>query len=273
MTKTSDVTKLQEIAKETRRRILEMITAAKSGHPGGSLSAVEILVTLFFDVLRHDPNNPKWPDRDRFILSKGHACPVLYTVMAETGYCPLDKLNDLRKLGSIYQGHPDVRFLPALEASTGSLGLGLSLGIGMALAARLNQSPSRTYVVLGDGEIQEGQIWEAAMFGSDHNLDNIVAIVDYNKIQLDGFVKDIMKLEPIDDKWKAFGWNVLDIDGHSIPALQQAFAQASATKGKPTVIIAQTIKGKGVSFMENNPKYHGVAPTTEELAKALQELA
>jgi transketolase len=273
MLKTSDPAELQEIAKRTRRYIIEMITAAKSGHPGGSLSAVEILVTLFFDVMRHDPNNPKWPDRDRFLLSKGHACPVLYSVMAEAGYTPIDELKNLRKLGSIYQGHPDVRFIPALEASTGSLGQGLSLGIGMSLSARLNGSPSRTYVVLGDGEIQEGQIWEAAMFGSYHKVDNVVAIVDYNKIQLDGFVKDIMDLEPLDDKWRSFGWHVIDIDGHSIPALQKAFAEAAATKGKPTAIIAQTIKGKGVSFMENNPKFHGMAPTNEEAAKALQELA
>lgn len=273
MDKTSNPTELADIAKQTRRYIIEMITSAKSGHPGGSLSAVEILVTLFFDVLRHDPGNPKWADRDRFILSKGHACPVLYAVMAECGYTPVDELKNLRKLGSIYQGHPDVRFIPALEASTGSLGEGLSLGIGMALAARLNQSPSRTYVVLGDGEIQEGQIWEAAMFAPDHGIDNLVVIVDYNKIQLDGFVKDILPLEPIDDKWRSFGWNVLDIDGHSIPALQDAFANAAATKGKPTVIIAQTIKGKGVSFMENNPKFHGTAPTDDEAKRALQELA
>ena len=273
MTKTSDVTQLQAIAKETRRHILEMITAAKSGHPGGSLSAVEILVTLYYDVLRHDPSNPKWPERDRFILSKGHACPVLYSVMAQCGYTPLDELNNLRKLGSIYQGHPDVRFIPSLEASTGSLGEGLSLALGMGLAARLNQSPSRTYVVLGDGEIQEGQIWEAAMFGPDRKVDNVVAIVDHNRIQLDGWVKDIMNVEPLVDKWKAFGWHVIDIDGHSIPALQNAFAEAAATKGVPTAIIAQTIKGKGVSFMENNPKFHGVAPTQDELQKALQELA
>jgi transketolase len=272
MRKTSDVPELQAVAKQTRRHIIEMITAAKSGHPGGSLSAVEILVTLFFDVLRHDPRNPKWPERDRFLLSKGHACPVLYAVMAECGYTPVEELRNLRKLGSIYQGHPDVRFIPALEASTGSLGQGLSLAIGMALAARLNQSPSRTYVVLGDGEIQEGQIWEAAMFASYHRVDNVVAVVDYNKIQLDGFVKEIMDLEPLVDKWKGFGWHVLDIDGHSIPALQRAFAEASATKGKPTVIIAQTVKGKGVSFMENNPKYHGLAPTNDEAHKALQEI-
>src|SRR3954452_16726867 len=181
MVKTQNVEQLEAIARTTRRQIIEMITAAKSGHPGGSLSAVEILVTLFFDVLRHDPQNPRWPDRDRFILSKGHACPVLYSVLAQAGYTPVDQLNTLRKLGSIYQGHPDVRFIPALEASTGSLGEGLSLALGMGCAARLNQRPSRTYVVLGDGEIQEGQIWEAAMFGSYHQVDNVVAIVDYNK--------------------------------------------------------------------------------------------
>jgi transketolase len=273
MTKTSNVAELQAIAKQTRRYIIEMITAAKSGHPGGSLSAVEILVTLFFDVMRHDPANPEWPDRDRFILSKGHACPVLYAVMAECGYTPVGQLNTLRKMGSIYQGHPDKRFIPALEASTGSLGQGLSLALGMGLGARLNGSPSRAYVVLGDGEIQEGQIWEAAMFGGDKQVDNVVAIVDYNKIQLDGFVKDIMNLEPIVGKWKAFNWHVINVDGHSIPALQQAFAEASATKGRPTAIVAQTIKGKGVSFMENNPKYHGVAPSNDEERMALQELA
>jgi len=273
MQKTSDVSQLEAIAKQTRRQIIDMITAAKSGHPGGSLSAVEILVTLFYDVMRHDPANPKWPDRDRFILSKGHACPVLYAVMAQCGYTPAGELNNLRKLGSIYQGHPDVRFIPSLEASTGSLGQGLSLAIGMGLAARLDGSPSRTYDVIGDGEIQEGQIWEAAMFASYHHVDNVVAIVDYNKIQLDGFVKDIMDLEPLAEKWKSFGWNVIVLDGHSIPAVQQAFAQASATKGKPTVLLAHTVKGKGVSFMENNPKYHGVAPSDEERRKALEELA
>src|SRR6266851_10110739 len=186
------VPEMQAIAKRMRREIIEMIGAAKSGHPGGSLSAVELVVTLYFDVMRHDPSHPKWPDRDRFILSKGHAAPVLYTAMAECGYTPLDQLNTLRKLGSIYQGHPDRRFIPSLEASTGSLGVGPSVGLGMALSARLNGSPSRTYVLVGDGESQEGQIWEAAMFGSYHKLDNIVVIEDYNKIQLDVFVKDIM---------------------------------------------------------------------------------
>ncbi len=273
MKKSNDPAELAAIARRMRRDVIEMITEARSGHPGGSLSAAEIVVTLFFDVMRHEPANPKWKDRDRFLLSKGHCCPVLYAVMAECGYCPKDRLNTLRKLGSMYQGHPDVRFLPALEASTGSLGQGLSLGIGMALAARLDQSPSRTYVVLGDGEIQEGQIWEAAMFGSYHRLDNIVAIVDYNGIQLDGFVKDIMDLEPLVEKWRSFGWHTIELNGHDIPALQKAFAEAATVKGKPTVIVAHTIKGKGVSFMENNPKFHGVAPTREEAARALQELA
>ena len=275
MRKTNDLAQLQAIARGVRRHIVEMTGAAKSGHPGGSLSAVETLVTLFFDVMNHDPANPGWADRDRFILSKGHAAPVLYAVMAECGYAdtPIDQLNTLRKLGSVYQGHPDKRFIPALEASTGSLGQGLSVAIGMGLAARLDGKGWRTYVVLGDGEIQEGQIWEAAMFGAYHKVDNVAAIVDYNRIQLDGFVKDIMELEPLTGKWRAFGWQVVELDGHDIAALQKAFAGAAATKGKPTVLIAHTVKGKGVSFMENNPKFHGVAPTPAEVEQALKELA
>ena len=273
MKKTKDTAELAAIAKRMRRTTIEMITEAKSGHPGGSLSATEAIVTLFYDVMRHDPANPKWPDRDRFILSKGHCCPILYAVMADCGYAPADKLMTLRKLGSPYQGHPDVRFLPTLEASTGSLGQGISVGIGMGLGARLNRSPSRTYVMIGDGESQEGQIWEAAMFGAFHKMDNVTVILDHNKIQLDGFVKDIMDLEPLADKWRSFGWHVVECDGHSIPALQKAFAQAEQTKSRPTCILANTIKGKGVSFMENNPKFHGMAPTKEECAKALEELA
>jgi transketolase len=263
---------LQAIALRVRREIIEMIGAAGSGHPGGSLSAVEILVELYFDYMRIDPANPKWPDRDRFILSKGHAAPVLYAVMAEAGYTPIDQLNTLRKLGSIYQGHPDMRFIPSLEASTGSLGEGLSLAIGMGLAARLDGRGYRTYVMLGDGEIQEGQNWEAAMAAAFHKVDNIVAIVDYNGIQLDGFVKDIMEVAPLAEKWRAFGWHTLEIDGNDLPAVQKAFREAEATKGKPTCIVAHTIKGKGVSFMENNPKFHGTAPTPAEVKLALQEL-
>jgi transketolase len=224
--------------------------------------------------MTYDPANPKRPDRDRFILSKGHAAPVLYATMAEACFpcTPLSELNTLRKLGSVYQGHPDVRFIHALEASTGSLGNGLSLALGMGCAAKLDGADRRTYVLLGDGEIQEGQIWEAAMFGAFHKTDNVCAIVDYNRIQLDGFVKDIMEIEPLRAKWEAFGWHTVELDGHSIPQIQAAFAEAAATKGKPTVLIAHTIKGKGVSFMENNPKFHGVAPTPAEVQLALQEL-
>jgi transketolase len=273
MPQTKSLEELQAIAKEIRRDIIQMITAAGSGHPGGSLSAVEILVTLYFGgAMKHDPANPKWAERDRIVLSKGHAAPVLYSVMAEAGYLPKDQLNTLRKLGSIYQGHPDVRFIPALDASTGSLGEGVSIVLGMGLAAKLDNSHSRAYCILGDGELQEGQIWEAAMFGGYHKNDNVCVIVDSNRIQLDGFVKDIMEVEPLVDKWKAFGWHAIDVNGHDIPALQAAFAEAAATKGKPTVLIARTVKGKGVSFMENNPKFHGVAPTKDEAALALKEL-
>jgi transketolase len=268
------IEELPVISKRIRREIIQMIGAAKSGHPGGSLSAVEIVVELFFNTMKIDPKNPQWPDRDRFILSKGHAAPVLYAAMAEAGYAdtPIDKLNTLRKLGSVYQGHPDVRFIPSLEASTGSLGEGLSVALGMGIAARLDGRPSRTFAMFGDGEIQEGQIWEAAMAGAFHKLDNVVAIVDYNGIQLDGFVKDIMEVAPLADKWRSFGWHTLEIDGHNPAAVRKAFEEAAATKGKPTCIVAHTIKGKGVSFMENNPKFHGVAPTPAEVTLALQEL-
>ena len=272
MEQVKDVKQLQAIAMATRRNIIEMIGAAGSGHPGGSLSAVELVVTLFYSVMRHNPHDPGWAGRDRFVLSKGHGAPVLYAVMAECGYAPVEQLKTLRKLGSPFQGHPDRRFFPALDASTGSLGQGLSLGLGMAAAARLDTAAWRTYVLLGDGECQEGQIWEAAMFGAFHHLDNICAIVDFNRIQLDGFVKDIMDVEPFAEKWRAFGWHVIDLDGHDIAALQRAFAEAAATKGKPVVIIAHTVKGKGVSFMENNPKFHGVAPTPAEVEQALGEL-
>jgi transketolase len=266
------IEELQTIAKRVRRDIIEMIGAAGSGHPGGSLSAVEIVVQLYFDFMRIDAKNPKWPLRDRFILSKGHAAPVLYSAMAEAGFTPKDQLNTLRKMGSIYQGHPDVRFLPALEASTGSLGEGLSLGLGMGLADRLDGRPNRTYVMLGDGEIQEGQVWESAMSGPFHKVDNVVAIVDYNGIQLDGFVKDIMDVAPLADKWRAFNWHTIEINGHDFAAIRQALEEAQATKAKPTCIVAHTVKGKGVSFMENNPKFHGTAPTPAEVELAIKEL-
>ncbi len=266
------VDELKRIANRIRVEIIKMIGAAGSGHPGGSLSAVELLVALYFRVLRHDPQNPTWADRDRFILSKGHACPVLYATYAEVGYLDRALLATLRKLGSPLQGHPDKRMLPVLEASTGSLGQGLSIGVGMALAARLDRKDYHTFVMIGDGESQEGQIWEAAMFAGHHKLANLTAIVDYNKQQLDDFTAKIIDLEPLPGKWTSFGWNAVEIDGHDfnqvIPALEEA---RSATR-KPTAIIAHTVKGKGVSFMENNVKWHGVAPKPEEVAAALKEL-
>jgi transketolase len=264
---------LRRLAVRMRIEILKMITAAGSGHPGGSLSEVELLLALYFRVLRHDPRNPQWRERDRFVLSKGHGCPALYAVLAEAGYIDPELLPTLRKLGSPLQGHPDKRFLPVLEASTGSLGQGISIGNGMALAAKLDKLDYHTFVMVGDGEIQEGQNWEAAMFASHHKLSNFTVIVDYNKQQLDGFLKDILEVKPLAEKFRSFGWNPIEIDGHKfeevIPALEQARANSS---DKPTAIIAHTIKGKGVSFMENNPKWHGVAPKPEELAAALKEL-
>ncbi|HTD21693.1 MAG TPA: transketolase [Terriglobales bacterium] len=264
---------LKRLATRLRIEIIKMIGAAGSGHPGGSLSEVELLAALYFRVLRHNPKNPGWRERDRFILSKGHGCPALYAVMAEAGYIDPALLSTLRKLGSPLQGHPDKRMLPALEASTGSLGQGLSIGIGMALAAQLDKLDYHTFVMVGDGEIQEGQNWEAAMFAPYHKLSNLTLIVDYNHQQLDGFTKDILDVDPLPAKFASFGWNAVEIDGHNfdevIPALEKARAN---TNGKPVAIIANTIKGKGVSFMENNPKWHGVAPKPEEVAAAVKEL-
>ncbi len=266
------VDELKRIANHIRVEIIKMIGAAGSGHPGGSLSAVELLVALYFRVLRHDPQNPAWPDRDRFILSKGHGCPVLYATYAEAGYIDPALLATLRKLGSPLQGHPDKRMLPILEASTGSLGQGLSIGIGIALAARMDKKDYHTFVMIGDGESQEGQIWEAAMFAGYHKLANLTAIVDYNKQQLDDFTAKILDLEPLVEKWTSFGWNAVEIDGHDFKQVIPALEEARSATRKPTVIIAHTVKGKGVSFMENNIKWHGVAPKPEEVAAALKEL-
>ena len=267
------LTELKRIARGLRIDIVKMIGAAGSGHPGGSLSEVELLTALFFRVLRHDPKRPAWTDRDRFVLSKGHGCPALYAVYAAAGYLDPALLPTLRKLGSPLQGHPDKRFLPVLEASTGSLGQGISIGIGMALAARLDRRGSHIFVMVGDGEIQEGQNWEAAMFAPFHKLSNLTVIVDNNHQQLDDWTDKILSLFPLKEKWAAFGWNVKEIDGHDfeqvIPALQEARANSS---GKPTVILANTVKGKGVSFMENNIKWHGVAPKPEEVEAAVKEL-
>ena len=264
---------LKRIARRMRINIVKMIGAAGSGHPGGSLSEVELLSALYFRVMRHDPKNPSWPDRDRFILSKGHGCPALYATYAEAGYIDPALLNTLRKLGSPLQGHPDKRMLPLLEASTGSLGQGLSIGIGTALAAELDKQDYHTFVMVGDGEIEEGQNWEAAMFAGFHKLANLTCIVDNNRQQLDGFVKDILDPAPVAEKFRAFGWHALEVDGHDfaqvIPALELARA---GKEGKPTAIVAHTIKGKGVSFMENNPEWHGIAPKPEQVSAAVKEL-
>jgi transketolase len=254
-----------------------MLTHAGSGHPGGSLSVIDLLVALVFGRLRHDPARPDWPERDRLVLSKGHAVPALYAVLAKAGYFSEDALLTLRKLGSPLQGHPDRVALAGIEAATGSLGQGLSVALGLALGAKLAGWPSRVYCVLGDGEIQEGQVWEAAMSAPklgqpDHPLDNLTAIVDENRIQLDDFCAKVLDLEPVVAKWQAFGWPVLEIDGHDMAQIDKALDQAERTKGTPTLIVAHTVKGKGVSFMENNPEWHGKAPKPAEAIVALREI-
>jgi transketolase len=266
------VEELQKKAKTLRRHIIRMIAAANSGHLGGSLSAVEIITALYFNVLRHDPKNPQWPDRDRFVLSKGHAAPVLYAALAECGYFPVDELSTLRKMDSRMQGHCDVVITPGVETSSGPLGQGLSFGIGCALAARLDERDYRVYVLLGDGELDEGQVWEAAMAAAHFGTDNLVAIVDRNNIQLDGWTHDIMNTEPLARKWRAFGWHVTEISGHDLREVLAAFEKAKSIKSKPTVVIARTVKGKGVSFMENKAEFHGKAPTPEQAEQALKEL-
>jgi len=263
---------LKEMAKKLRRHVITMIATAGSGHPGGSLSAADIITALYFGVLRHDPKDPQWSERDRFILSKGHAAPILYAALAEAGYFPVAELETLRKMDSRLQGHTDRNFTPGVEMSAGSLGIGLSFAIGVALAARLDSRTYRTYALLSDGECEEGQTWEASLAAAHFDLDNLTAIVDYNGIQLSGWTRDIMNLEPFAQKWQAFGWHVIDIDGHDFDQILAAFPKSEKTKGKPTVIIARTTKGKGVSFMENNVVFHGKAPTREEAEKALKEL-
>jgi len=270
--KSLSVKQMQDLAKRIRRHIISMIGKAGSGHPGGSLSAVEILTSLYFAVLRHNPSDPQWSDRDRFILSKGHAAPLLYAVLAECGYFPVDELLSLRQLDSRLQGHTDRTLTPGVEMSAGSLGQGLSFAIGVALAGRLNLKDYRVYVLLGDGECNEGQVWEAAMAAAHFKLDNLVAIVDNNGQQIDGWNREVMNIEPFGEKWQAFGWHILEVNGHDITQLIQAYRQARQVKGKATVIIAHTIKGKGVSFMENNPDFHGKAPNAEQVEIALKEL-
>jgi len=263
---------LQGKARCLRCHIIGMTGTAGSGHPGGSLSAADILAALYFRVLQHDPDNPRSDDRDRFVLSKGHAAPVLYAALAESGYFPLELLYTLRKLDSPLQGHPHMTELPGVEASTGSLGQGLSIANGMALAGRLDGRTYRVYVLLGDGEMDEGQVWEAAMAASHYELDSLTAILDRNRQQIDGWTTDVMTLEPLADKWRAFGWHALEINGHDMEAILKALSQAQQVTGQPTIVIAHTIKGRGVSFMECNLQFHGNAPDLEEMEQGLGEI-
>jgi len=263
---------LKKIATEIRKSIIIQTASAGSGHPGGSLSGVEILTYLYFVEMNIDPKNPKDPNRDRFVLSKGHASPLLYAVLAEKGFINKDELTGFRQIYSNLQGHPDMKKVPGVEMSTGSLGQGLSVANGMALAGKLDGKSYRVYVLLGDGEIQEGQIWEAAMTAAHYKLDNLTAFLDHNGLQIDGKITEVMSPEPVDEKFKAFGWHVIKIDGHDFNQIENAVNEAKTVKGKPTIIIAETVKGKGVSFMENEAGWHGTAPNKEQAQKALEEL-
>ena len=266
------INELETIAKRVRLHTIKMIYHAGSGHPGGSLSCADILTALYFHVMKHDPKRPDWSDRDRFVLSKGHAAPALYAVLAEAGYFPVDELSSLRKMGSRLQGHPCMHKTPGVEMSTGSLGHGLAAGNGMALAAKLDRKLYRMYVVVGDGEMDVGETWEAAMLASHYKLDNITVYLDRNKLQLDGPTETIMSLEPLSDKWKAFGWHVIEINGHNMKEIIHATNEAKGVKGKLTIIICHTIKGKGVSYMEGSLQFHGKAPNKQEYEQALKEL-
>ncbi|AVK49635.1 transketolase [Clostridium sp. MF28] len=263
---------LKKISNSIRMNIIKSVSAAKSGHPGGSLSIADILTVLYFEKMNIDPKNPKDLNRDRFVLSKGHSAPALYCTLAERGYFPKEELLGLRKYESNLQGHPDMKKVIGVDMSTGSLGQGLSAANGMALAGKLDKSSYRVYSILGDGEVQEGQIWEAAMSAAHYKLDNLTAFLDLNGLQIDGSNEEIMSISPIDEKFKSFGWNVVTIDGHCFEEISKAIDDAKATKGKPTIIICKTVKGKGVSFMENNVNWHGSAPNKEETEKALAEL-
>lgn len=267
-----DYQALQKISTGIRRDIIEMLYASGSGHPGGSLSAADILTVLYFHEMKVDEKNPKWEDRDRFVLSKGHAAPVLYAALAEKGFFPKEELYKLRRVDAMLQGHPDMKGTPGVEMSTGSLGQGFSSALGMALAARLDKRASRIYTLLGDGELQEGLVWEAAMFAAHYKLDNLTAIIDLNGLQIDGPNEAVMGVEPVGDKFRAFGWHVIEIDGHDLEKIAAAFNEARSTKNRPTLILAHTVKGKGVSFMENSVGWHGNAPKKEDAEKALSEL-
>jgi len=265
------VENLSELCRRVRVHVIEMTSEAGSGHPGGSLSSTEIMVSLFFHVMRHDAQNPTWEKRDRFVLSKGHVAPVYYAALAESGYFPVEELKTLRKLGSRLQGHPSYGKLPGIEMSTGSLGQGMSVANGMALAARLDGMDYRVYCLCGDGEMQSGQNWEAGMLASHYKLDNLVVFLDRNKLQIMGPTEDIMSLEPLGDKWRSFGWNVLEIDGHDIRQILDACEKAKDLKG-PVMVIADTVKGRGVSFMENNCGFHGKCCNCDETKRAIEEL-
>jgi transketolase len=267
-----DIENLGSWARQLRVDVLMMLNKSQSGHTGGSLSAADIVAAIYFYKLRHNPKNPKWPDRDRFVLSKGHAAPIQYAALCRAGYFPPKELLTLRKLGTILQGHPDMKCTPGVEVCTGSLGQGLSMANGMALALRLDKKPARVYVLLGDGEVEEGQVWEAAMSAAHYKIDNLCAVLDFNGFQIDGAVSHIMNIEPLSEKWKAFGWHVLMIDGHDMEQIVKALDDAEKIKEKPTMIIARTVKGKGVSIFEGKYQYHGLAPSDEELKKSLEEL-
>jgi transketolase len=263
---------LVNVTKKMRAHIVEMLAAAGSGHPGGSLSATDIIATLYFKHMRVDPGDPLWEDRDRFVLGKGHAAPALYAALAMRGFFPEEELITLRKIGSRLQGHPCRTETPGVDMSTGSLGQGLSVANGMALAGRLDGRDYYVYCIMGDGELQEGQVWEAAMSAAHYKLDHLIAFVDHNGLQIDGPNSQVMNVEPIDEKFRAFGWNTMRIDGHDLEAIDAAIVAAKATEGKPTVIVCETVKGKGVSFMENVVDWHGVAPNAEQAKRALAEL-
>ncbi len=267
-----EVCELEELVKQNRRDILRMVHHAGSGHPGGSLSAIEALTLLYMKWLRVRPEEPGWPDRDMFFLSKGHCTPGYYTAMASRGYFDREELMTFRDMHTRLQGHPSNSHLPGVDISSGSLGQGLSVCNGAALAAKLDGRDARFYCMIGDGEAQEGQIWEASMTSAQHRLDNVCAILDKNDIQLDDAVNTIKSMDDAPAKWRAFGWHVIEVDGHSLTELDAAFAEAAATKGKPTMIISHTVKGKGVSYMENTAKFHGLAPTDDELRIGLEEL-
>ncbi|MEA4884442.1 MAG: transketolase [Clostridia bacterium] len=263
---------ISAVAREIRKHVIRMTGEAGSGHPGGSLSAADILSVLYFNEMRIRPDDPHWPERDRFVLSKGHAAPALYAALAEAGYFPREDLAGLRQLGSHLQGHPDMRGTPGVEMSTGSLGQGFSASCGMAISAKIDGADWRVYVMLGDGELEEGQVWEAAMTAAHRKLDNLTAFVDWNGLQIDGPIAEVKSINRIGERFAAFGWHVIEIDGHDIRAIMGALSEARATRGMPTVIVAKTVKGKGVSFMENQVGWHGTAPKPEQVEAALAEL-